>query len=80
MSHQPNIVKKIKKTTKKAPERYQSLSKEKKEKSDNLVVTDTKICQKMKHKSMLSIKKYIIKGEKKRSYNYKKLFFIFFKK
>ena len=50
-----------KKTTKKAPERYHSLSKEKKEKSDNLVVTDTKICQKMKHKSMLSIKKYIIK-------------------
>ena len=43
---------------KRACERYQSLSKEKKEKSDNMV--DTKIYQKMKNKSLLSIEKNII--------------------
>ena len=41
-----------------ARERYQSLSKEEKEKSDNMVVNDTKIYQKMKNKSLLRIKKY----------------------
>ena len=38
-------------------ERYQSLSKEEKEKSDNMVVNVTKIFQKMKNKSLLSIEK-----------------------
>ena len=36
---------------KKVRERYQSLSKEVKEKSNNMVVNDTKIYQKMKNKS-----------------------------
>ena len=45
---------------KRARERYQSLSKEKKEKSGNMVVDDTKIYQKMKNKSLLSIEKNII--------------------
>ena len=49
--HQLNIVKIIKKYyQKKACERYQSLSKEEKEKSDNMVVNNTKIYQKMKTK------------------------------
>ena len=46
---------------KKARERYQSLSKKKKKKSDNMVVNDTKIYQKMKNKSLLSIDKNIRK-------------------
>ena len=37
---------------KKAPERYQNLSKEEKEKSDIMVVSVTKISQKMKNKSL----------------------------
>ena len=41
----------------KAPERYQNLSKEEKEKSSNMVVNVTKISQKMKNKSLLSIEK-----------------------
>ena len=44
---------------KKARERHQSLSKKEKEKSDNLVVKDTKIYEKMKNKSLLSIKKIL---------------------
>ena len=43
---------KIKKTTKKAPERYQSLSKEEKEKINDMVVNNTKIYQKMKSRSL----------------------------
>ena len=46
---------------KKARERYQSLSKKKKKKNDNMVVNDTKIYQKMKNKSLLSIDKNIRK-------------------
>ena len=59
--HQPNIIKIIKKNYEKARERYQSLSKEEKEKKgDNMVVSDSKISQKMK-KSLLSIGKNIVK-------------------
>ena len=39
----------------------QGLSKEEKEKSDNMVVNDTKIYQKMKNKNWLSIEKNTIK-------------------
>ena len=47
---------------KKTRERYQSLSNEEKgEKSDNMVVNDTKTYQKMKSKSCLSIEKNTIK-------------------
>ena len=45
---------------KKAREGYQSLFKVEKKKSNNMVLNDTKICQKMKNKSLLSIEKYII--------------------
>ena len=46
----------------KARERYQSLSKKKKKKkkSNNMVVNVTKISQKIKNKSLLSIAKSII--------------------
>ena len=40
---------------------YQVLSKEQKEKRDNIFVNDRKICQKMKNKICLSIEKSIIK-------------------
>ena len=44
---------------KKASGRYQSLSQGEKEKWDNMVVNNTKIYQKMKNKSLLSmVKKY----------------------
>ena len=44
-----------------AHERYQNLSKEEKEKkSNNMVVNVTKISQKMKNKSLLSMEKVII--------------------
>ena len=39
--------------------------KKKKKKSDNMVMNNTKIYQKMKNKSMLSVEKNIIKWEKK---------------
>ena len=42
---------------KKSHERYQSCPKEEKEKSNNMVVNDTKSCQKIKSKSLLSIEK-----------------------
>ena len=42
-----------------------SLSNEERNKSDNMVVKDTKIYQKMKSKSLLSIEKNLIKSEKK---------------
>ena len=45
---------------KKARERYKNLLKEEKEKKDNVVVNVTKISQKMKNKSLLSIEKNII--------------------
>ena len=50
-----------KKDYKKSRERYQSLSKEEKEKENNIVPTDTQIYQKMKNKSLLSIEKNSIK-------------------
>ena len=40
---------------KKARQRYQSFSKEEKEKSDEMVMSYTKICLKKKNKSLLSI-------------------------
>ena len=57
-NHQLNIIKIMQEKTR---QRYQSLSKEEKEKSDNKVMTDTKIHQKMKNKSLLSIEKTKIK-------------------
>ena len=52
--------------TKKTHKSYQSLSKEEKEKSDNMAVNDTKISQKMKNKSWLIIEKKYYKMRKKR--------------
>ena len=57
-NHQLNIIKIMQEKTR---QRYQSLSKEEKEKSDNKVMSDTKIHQKMKKKSLLSIEKTKIK-------------------
>ena len=55
------MIMKIKKDcNKKARERYQNLSKEEKEKNDNMVVNVIKISQKMKKKSLLGIQKKII--------------------
>ena len=45
---------------KKGRKRYQSISKEEKEKSNNMVVNDTKISQKMKKKSC-----YLVEYRKK---------------
>ena len=42
---------------KKACKRYQNLSKKEKENNNNMVVNVTKISQKMKNKSLLSIEK-----------------------
>ena len=59
--HQLNIIKITKKDYKKARERHQSLSKEKKKKqNDNMVMKDTKISQKIKSKSWLSIEENIL--------------------
>ena len=64
-SHQLNFIKSTKKIYKKknkknAYERYQNLSKEVKEKkSNNMVIKDTKISQKIKKKSWLSIEKVL---------------------
>ena len=57
-NHQLNIIKIMQEKTR---QRYQSLSKEEKEKSDNKVMSDTKIHKKMKKKSLLSIEKTKIK-------------------
>ena len=46
---------------KKASERYQNLSKEEQEESDNMVMNVTKISQKMKKINWLNIEKNIIK-------------------
>ena len=56
-----------KRLQRKVSERYQSLSKVKKKrkKSDNMVVNDTEIYQKMKNKTLLSIQTNIIKWEKR---------------
>ena len=48
--------------------------KNKKKKSGNIVVNVTKISQKMKNKSLLSIESNIIKRERTLYYNYKKVF------
>ena len=48
--------------------------KNKKKKSGNIVVNVTKISQKMKNKSLLSIENNIIKRERTLYYNYKKVF------
>ena len=48
--------------------------KNKKKKSGNMVVNVTKISQKMKNKSLLSIENNIIKRERTLYYNYKKVF------
>ena len=57
-------------STKEAHKWYQSLSKEEKEKNNNMVVNNTRIYQKMKNKSLLSIEKDIIKWEKAPHCNY----------
>ena len=72
---QPNLIKAIKMNTKKAIKRYQSLFKEEKEKSNNIVMNNTKICQKMKNKGLLSIEKNIVNLEKAANYSYKELFY-----
>ena len=72
---QRNLIKAIKKNTKKAIKRYQSLFKEEKEKSNNIVMNNTKICQKMKNKGLLSIEKNIVNLEKAANYSYKELFY-----
>ena len=64
--YQQNIIKKIKKDyKKKLLKNIKIYLKKKKKKSDNMVVSITKIFQKMKHKSLLSTEK-ILQNEKKR--------------
>ena len=48
--------------------------KKKKKKSNKMVVNVTKISQKMKNKSLLSIEKNIVEWEKALYFNYKKVF------
>ena len=50
------------------------LKKKKKKKSDNMIVSVTKISRKLKNKSLLSIEKNVIEWEKTLYYNYKKIF------
>ena len=76
MIYQLNKIKKIKKNyKKKARERYQDLFKEEEEekKNNNMVVNVTKIFQRIKSKSLLSIGKKIIELEKNSKYSYKKV-------
>ena len=54
------IIKIINKDYKKARGRCRSLSRKKKEKSDNGIMNDTKIYHKMKNKNLLSIEKDVI--------------------
>ena len=65
------MIKKTKKRKHKARERYQNLSQKEKEKSNNMVGIVTKISQKMKNKSLLSIEKNILKLEKMLDYHCK---------
>ena len=51
---------------------YQDFSKE--QKNDNMFVNVTKISQKIKNKSLLSIQKHIMEYEKRLCYNYEKVF------
>ena len=56
--YQPNIIKKIKKNfKKKLTQAIKIFVKKKKKKSDNMVMNVTKISQKLKIKSLLSIEK-----------------------
>ena len=54
---------------KEAWKRYQNLSIKEKEKIDDMAVNVTKICQKIKSKSLLSIRKNILELEKTLYYN-----------
>ena len=66
------------KTTKKACERYQNLSKEEKDKKGNVVVNVTKISQKMKNKNLLSIEKkyYRMRKSIKKIFQFRKFSFL----
>ena len=58
--YQLSIIKNNKKRlNKKARERYQNLSKEEKEKSNKIVLNDTKIYKKMENEYLLSIEQNI---------------------
>ena len=75
MIYQPNKIKKIKKDYKKKLEKDIKifLKKKKKKKNNNMVVNVTKIFQRIKSKSLLSIGKKIIELEKNSKYSYKKV-------
>ena len=75
MIYQPNKIKKIKKDYKKKLEKVIKifLKKKKKKKNNNMVVNVTKIFQRIKSKSLLSIGKKIIELEKNSKYSYKKV-------
>ena len=73
--HRLNIIKKLKKDCNKAVKGFKIFLKKKKKKSNNMVVSITKISQKMKSKSLLSIEENITEREKMPYYNYKKLLF-----
>ena len=64
MSKENKEEKKIKKYYKKACKRYQDPPNKEKRKSDYMVMNVTKIPQKMKSKSLLSIERNIIEWEK----------------
>ena len=67
---QLNIIKKIKKDYKKKLVKDNKIFlKKKKKKSGNMAVNVKKIPQKIKNKSLLSIEKNIIEGEKMLNYN-----------
>ena len=67
---QLNIIKKIKKDNKKKLVKDNKIFlKKKKKKSGNMAVNVKKIPQKIKNKSLLSIEKNIIEGEKMLNYN-----------
>ena len=55
---------KKRKPTKKARERYQNLSKDKKGEREKMIVNATKISEKMKSRGLLSIEKIIIESKK----------------
>ena len=67
--------KKNKRLEKRACERYQSLSRENKDKNRRYGRKDIKIYQELKSKNWVSIEKNISKWEKTLSYDYKKSFF-----
>ena len=74
--HQLNIIKITKKDYgKKIGKDIKVFLNEKSKKSNNMVLNDTKIYQKMKNKSVLSIETNIINREKMSYYNYKEQLF-----